>query len=309
MMLQYSLKNLLGLGLFLSVLISSVSVYGEMKVVERSSKKLPKWVMQHPEEYLVAIATASTLQEAQSRVEQELIRKVMNAVAVNVEVETVLDSGVEEDKEWDNFYSHLSVRAAQLPFVSDISLAKCKDTYWEHSYDKVSKNDSFDIYVLYPFDSATRQKLIGEYEEYDSKMSNSLLRLEEGWKDVAEYEATLQAEGELEGLMDWFPDMQRRKRAQKTLELYRSIKTSLSLVGEIVAKGECRVMVMRDDRIFKLTGRLKASSNCASRINIRPDATGWTISYDTDDCLEYEENNLKLTLNSFGINLKALVDF
>lgn len=308
-MFRFGLKNLFGLGFMLSVLISSVSVYGELKVVERSSKKMPEWVMHHPEEYLVAIASASTLQEAQSRVEQELLRKVMCAVAVNVEGETVLDSGVEGDNEWDDFYSRLSVRAAQLPFVSDVSLAKCKDTYWEHSYDKVSNKDSYDIYVLYPFDSATRQKLIGEYEEYDSKMSDSLLRLEEGWKDVDEYEATLQAEGELDVLMAWFPDMQRKKRAEKTLELYRRIKSSLSLVGEIVAKGECRVMVMRGDRLYKLPGRLKVSSNCASRINIRPDASGWTISYDTDDCLEYEENSLKLTLNSFGINLKTTVVF
>lgn len=309
MIFQYGLKNLFGLGCMLSVLISSMSVYGEMKVLDRSSKKMPEWVLHHPEDYLVAIASSSTLQEAQNRVEQELLRKVMSAVAVNVVGETVSDSGVEGDKEWDDFYSQLSVRTAQLPFVSDVSLAKCKDTYWEHSYNKVSSKDSYDIYVLYPFDSTTRHKLIREYEAYDSRMSDSLLRLEERLKDVDEYDSISRAEGELEGLMAWFPDRQRRKRAEKTLELYRSIKASLSLVGEIIAKGECRVVVMRGDRIFKLPGRLKASSNCASQINIRPDANGWIVSYNMDDCLEFEENSLNLTLNSYGVNLKTTVVF
>lgn len=283
--------------------------YAEMKVVERSSRNAPEWMMQPPEDYLVAIASASTLQEAQSQVEQELLRKVMSAVAVNVEGETVADSGMEDDKEWDNFYSRLSVRAAQLPFVSDISLAKCKDTYWEHSCDKVSSKDCYDIYVLYPFDSVTRKKLIEEYEAYDSKMTDSLLRLEEGWKDVAEYEGIVKAEGELSGLVAWFPDMQRRKRVEKTLELYRSIKSSLVLVGEIVAKGKCRIRVMRGDKVFKIQGRLDVTSNCASKIAVHPEGDGWIVTFNTEDCLEDEDNNLKISLRSAGIGLKATISF
>lgn len=309
MIFQCRLKKLFRFGFLLLLIISSVSAFGEMKVVDRSKKKVPEWIMQHPEEYLVAIAFGSTLQEAQSRVEQELLRRVMSAVAVNVEGETLIDSGVVDDKEWDNFYSRLSVRVAQLPFVSDISLAKCKDTYWEHSYDKDSSKDSYGIYVLYPFDSATRQTLIGEYDAYDSKMERSLLRLEEGLKDVEEYDAIPQAEGELEGLLTWFPDMQRRKRVEKTLELYRSIKTNLALIGELVAKGECRVMVMKGDKVFKIQGRLEATSNCASQIAVCPDGKGWIVTFNTEDCLEDEDNFLKISLRGTGIGLKTVVSF
>ena len=309
MIFQYGLKNLIGLGFLLSVLISSISVYGEMKVVERSSKKMPEWILSHPEDYIVAIALASTLQEAQGRVEQELLRKVMSAVAVNVEGETVSDSGVKGGNEWDDFYSHLSVRAAQLPFVSDITLAKCKESYWEHVLDKDSGEDSYRLYVLYPFSSATRQNLIGRYEAYDKSMEDILERNESGYQEVSSFEDLSVAEGELEGLIEWFPDNLRRSRAQKALELYRQIKRSLVLVGNITAKGECTVKVMRGDRIFKLHGKLKATSNCASQINIQPEQTGWRVRFNTDDCLKYEDNHLKLTLNSYGINLKTTVDF
>lgn len=309
MIFQYYLKNFLRVGFLLFLLISKVSAYGEMKVVERSSKNAPEWMMQYPEECLVAIASASTLQEAQCRVEQELLRKIIIAVAVNVEGETVVNSGIDNDKEWDNFYSRLSVRAAQLPFISDVSLAKCKSTYWEHLYDKVSSKDRYDIYVLYPFDSDTRQNLVREYETYDSKMTDSLHRLEEGWKDVAEYEAIVKAEGELAGLVNWFPDMQRRKRAEQTLELYRRIIKSLSLVGEIVAKGECNVRVMRGDQTFKIEGRLGATSNCASQIAIHPYGDGWTVTFNTEDCLEYEDNTLKISFKGMGLGLKTTVSF
>lgn len=307
MMIEYRLKSILRLLSFLSCLFVCVLANGEMKVVERSSKKAPEWVMHHPEGYLVAIASAPTLQDAQSRVEQELLRKVMSAIAVNVEGQTLTDSGVEEGKEWDNFYSKLSVRSAQLPFVSDISLAKSKDTYWEHSFDKASGKDNYDIYVLYPFDAATRHNLIVEYEAYDSKMENSLLQLENEYQNADRYEDILKFEGELEGLMEWFPDLQRRKRAEKTLEAYKKIKTSLTLVGIIVAKGECCVRVMRGDKIFKVPGRLDASSNCASKIVIRPESDGWRITFNTDDCLEDEDNDLKITLRGAGMGLKTTV--
>ncbi len=305
---HYGLYGLIGCLLLLSSLASSLPAYGEMKIVERSSKKAPEWVMQHPSDYLVAISSAPTLQEAQSRVEQELLRKVMSAIAVNVEGETVTDSGVENDKEWDNFYSTISVRAARLPFVSDISLAKSKDTYWEHFHDKDGSSDRYDMYVLYPFDSSTRRKLIGEYEAYDSKMESSLQRLENGWDDVAGYEELAKAEGDLEGLKAWFPDNLRRKRAEKTLDLYRSIKKSLSLVGEIVGKGECRVRVMRGDRVFKIQGRLEVSSNCASAIAVSPEGDGWKVTFNTDDCLEDEDNTLTLTVKGVGTKLKSTVN-
>ncbi len=293
----------------LSFLLVCVLANGEMKVVERSSKKAPEWVNHHPGGYLVAIASAPTLQEAQCRVEQELLRKVMSAIAVNVEGETLSDAGVEEGREWDNFYSRLSVRAAQLPFVSDISLAKSKDTYWEHSHDKSSGKDNYDLYVLYPFGSSARQKLINDYEAYDSKMEDTLKSLESGLQDAGSYEEISQAEGELEGLMKWFPDLQRRKRAEKTLETYRKIKSSLSLVGEIVGKGKCRVRVMRGDKVFKVEGRLEVSSNCATKIAVRPESEGWIVTFNTDDCLEDEDNVLKISLRGACIGLKTTVTF
>lgn len=294
---------------FLVVLLTSSSIYGAQKVIEQSSKKVPEWVMQHPEGYLIAIAAGETLQDAQNRVEQELLRKVMSSIAVNVEGETRTDSGVEEDREWDNFYSNLSVRAAQLPFVTDISLAKCKDTYWVHTFDKSDLKDSYQMYVLYPFDSSSRQKLIEEYNAYDSKMEASLQKLEAELDELHEISGIVDAEGELEGLKEWFPDMQRRKRAEKTLEQYGNIKRSLVLVGEIIAKGKCSVRVLRGDRIFHIPGRLEATSNCASKISVTPDSDGWIVSFNTEDCLDDEDNTLKVSLRGAGIGLKTTVNF
>ena len=294
---------------FMVVILTSLSIYGEQKVMERSAKKAPDWVMQHPEGFLVAIATGETMQDAQNRVEQELLRKVMSSIAVNVEGETRTDSGVEEDKEWDNFYSNLSVRVAQLPFVTDISLAKCKDTYWVHTFDKSDSKDSYQMYVLYPFDSSTRQKLIGEYNAYDLKMEASLNKLESDLDELKEFSSIVEAEGELEGLKEWFPDMQRRKRAEKTLEQYRSVKRSLAIVGEIIANGKCSVRVMRGNSIFHIPGRLEATSNCASKIAVVPDNDGWIVTFNTEDCLDDEDNTLKISLKGAGVGLKTTVNF
>lgn len=282
---------------------------GAVKVLERSSKKIPEWVGSNPSDHLVVIAYGETLKDAQDMAEQDLIRRVIGAVGMNVESETVADSGVEGDKEWDDFRSRLAVRAAKLPFVSDITLSKCIDTYWEHISEKDSGNESYRFYALYPFSAAARQVMIGKYEAYDKNMEDTLNRFESDYEDVGSFEDLSMAEGELEGLLDWFPDNLRRSRAKKTLELYRQIRRSLVLVGEITSKGECKVSVLRGDRLFKLAGRLKATSNCANQIQITPDASGWTVRFNTEDCLKYEENSLNLTLNCSGINLKTTVSF
>lgn len=295
--------------LFMFVMaFSSSHAFGE-KVVERSASKAPQWVMSHPEDYLVAISEGSSLQEAQGRVEQELLYKVMSAIGVNVQSETISESGIEGDREWDNFRNRVAARTAQLPFVSDVTLAKCKETYWEHSRDKSSGKESYRIFVLYPFDGATRQKLIDEYEAYDARMEATLVRLEKALENANDLEKVGQAEGELEMLVGWFPDEQRRTRAAKTLKLYRNINPSLMLVGEIISKGKCRVKVMRGDKIFHADGRLKATSNCASGIKVTPDANGWIVTFNTDDCLEDEDNVLNLSLSGGGIRLKTSVSF
>ncbi len=286
-----------------------IGVHAEMKVMEQSESKAPQWTALHPDDYIVAIADGSTLADAQGRAEQELLRRVMSAVAVNVEGETVTDSGLKDGKDWDDFTSHFTSRIAQLPFISDITLAKCQGTFWTRSVDKATGRETWQFYALYPFDADTRRTLIASYEAYDASQEDTLTRLEKGLDTVDSAEDVAMAEGELTALAEWFPDKLRRARAQKVLALYGDIRKSLVLTADMTAPGKCKVRVMLGERVFHIGGRLEATSECASKIVVRPEAEGWTVTFNDEDCLPDEDNALKLTLRGSSTRLTTQVPF
>lgn len=285
--------------------LSPVSLHAELKVVESSNAKLPEWMMHHPQDHLVCMSEGSTLAEAQRRLEQEILRQVAGAVAVYVQAETVADMGKEGDKEWDNFQNTITTTIANLPFISDITLAKCKDTYWDRAIDKATGTEIYRMTALYPFDSYTRQALISQYEAYDSQLEDTLDRLEHFWTEVSSSVDVAKAESELEMLSQSFPDANRRKRCQTALNLYRGISKTLSLEAEVTSDGVCIVKVLRGSELFHVEGRIDVSSECATDIKVKKVPEGWTVRFNTDDCLKDEINSLKITLYSSGIRLKT----
>lgn len=310
-MRQYCEYNVRGYRYFIVVILVSISFlgYGEVKVLERSAKKTPEWILQKPADHLLVMGNGETLKDAQQEAEQELLRQVISSVAVNVRSEAYSESGKEGDKEWESFLSRLSSRSAELPFLSDISLAKCRDTYWERVVEKTTGKESFRIYFLYPFTSSVRGKLIEEYVAYDRRMEDKLAELERKYETTGTLEELTIAESELETLSEWFPDSQRAHRSEKVLGLYKNIRKSLQLVGEMVGKGECKVRVMRGNSPFSVPGRLEVTSNCASGIKVFTEDKGWRVTFNTDDCLAWEENSLKLSLRGAGLNLKGSMSF
>ena len=293
----------------LAAMLLTVSVEAQQKILERSSPAYPEWMMHHPEGYLVCMSEGPTLAAAQNLLEQELLRQIAGAAAVYIHAETSADSGKEGDYEWDNFRNTVTATIARLPFISDVTLAKCKDIYWDHTADKTSGKHTYRMTALYPFASDSRQKLIDQYKAYDAGLEKSLLRLEEDWAAVNSSSEISKSESELAALAESFPDTNRRMRSLKALELYRSIRKSLSLEADIEEKGICRLRVMRGEMPFHVDARLDVTSECASDIKVRKDSEGWTIRFNTDDCIEDEPNSLKITLRDNGVRLKTSVSF
>ncbi len=277
----------------------------EMKVLERSASKTPEWLKQKPVDHLLVMVYGSNLAEAQHEAEAELLRQVVGSIAVNVRSEVISEMGVKEGDEWETFVSRVDSRSAALPFLTDVTLAKSSDTYWERSVDKKSGEENYALYILYPFDSVTRGKLIAEYTAYDRGMEDKLNTLERHYEEIASFEELTKGEAELKSLSEWFPDAQRQTRACKLQDLYRSLRKDLHLLDRKIGKGEYLVSVQRGGKPFKMSGRLEVKSNCASQIKVISVEDGWRITFNTEDCLEWEENSLNLTLKTTGLTLKS----
>ncbi len=290
-------------------LLLAMPLHAEFKIVERSSDKTPDWMLHHPHDYLVCMSEGQTMAEAQQLLLQEILRQIAGAVATHVESEVVADMGKEGDREWDNFRNTITATIANLPYISDVTLAKCKDIYWDHAIDKAKGVETYRMTALYPFDTSMRQTLINQYETYNATLEDTLDKLERNWKLVSSSVELDKAESELEVLSKSFPDANRRMRCQQASKLYRGIRKSLSLEAEVIAEGLCKVRVLRGDLLFHIEGRLDVSSDCASDIKVTKDPEGWTVKFDTSDCIKDEPNSLKITLRDKGTRLKTSVSF
>lgn len=307
--MRYYKFSLISLLILTSSLFLPTYLHAELKVIERSADKIPDWMMQHTQDHLVCMAQGNSLSEARQLLEQELLRQVASAIAVHIEGATIADSGIEAGQEWDTFHSNLATSIARLPFITDITLAKCKDIYWDHVIDKNSGKECYRITALYPFDSNIREKLINQYETYDSDLEKTLVEIEERWKIINSSGDAAQAVATLEALSESFLDSNRRNRCKSTLELYGKIGNSLSLEATILSEGVCQVRVMRGNTVFHTEGRIDVVSGCASNIKVAKDEVGWTIRYSNEDCLDDEPNSLKITLRDKGLRLKTEVNF
>lgn len=295
--------------ILISVLLQPNPAYAELKVLERSADKLPEWIKLHTQDYLLPYAEGTSLNEARRLLEQELLRQVASAVAIHVEGTTVTDAGVNGDHEWDTYHNYLTASIARLPFITDITLAKCKDIYWDHVIEKNSGKECYRMTALYPFDAKTRERLISQYEAFDYDLERALVEIEERWKTINSSADISTAESQLEALSQSFIDSNRIKRCQNALELYGKIRNSLSLEGTILSEGLCHVRVLRGNTLFHTEGRINVSSECASDIKVTKNSEGWSIQFNNEDCLKDEANSLKITLRDNGIRLKTEVSF
>ena len=114
------------------VLITLITLFGGSisadKVIEKSSRRQPEWLAGMQDGYIIVAAEAETLDAAQQKAITGVREQILSAVATKVQSSTAIT--LHEVTDNGNIQSHrelvsmLSVEAADLPYLANISLAR-----------------------------------------------------------------------------------------------------------------------------------------------------------------------------------------
>ncbi len=293
------------------VLITLITLFGGSiisadKVIEKSSRHQPAWLGGMQDGYIIVAAEAETLDAAQQKAITGIREQILAAVATKVQSSTAIT--LHEVTDNGNIQSHrelvslLSVEAADLPYLANISPSHAEDYWWC----KVRRNDKTTYYqynVKYPLSSSKLRMLVEQYEKQQQAITDSLQYF--AAVDFSNYDA-------LESMLQVYSDL---RRFNETLRddshhalcdaIRRGYDRMLStyLRPEVVTctRDSLHVRLMYGDKPVTHNLRPKAKSNCLTAIEVTPQKDEDLVTYDYQTgCYDDDQNWIELIYTVLG---------
>ncbi|WP_349867527.1 hypothetical protein, partial [Bacteroides cellulosilyticus] len=197
-----------------------------------------------------------------------------------------------------------STRAASLPFIKGISLSKVDGSYWEKRRDKKSGKITYAYAIRYPFPESEHKALVRQFEEQDRAMEDLIKKMEEHISDISSVEEIDQCITKMRPAVEYFFDKTRREWAEGVVQNYRKLPTFITAEGKSDGKDAYIVSLFIKGKKITTAAMPKLTSNCASQLKAVPCGEDILITYNSEDCLEDEENFVELTFKMPGKSLK-----
>lgn len=279
----------------------------QIKVIEKSSKKIPAWLVEVNEDYLVVTVNAQTLGDAQTAALSEITQRIIQSVASHVTVSqesSLSEENVNGNIDTRSTFSHVAkMQSANLPFLKGISLSRAVDVYWQRVRDKDTGREYYDYSVLYPFSREEQQTLLAQFEALDAEQVALYEKLEKQIDNIASVDEIKGCITQLDALCEYFFDDVRLNRAKGLRDRYRQLYDALSVTGEFLGEGEYRCQVLLKGKPVAVSTLPRVTSNCAAQVEVRPSDGAFIITYDAIDCLPEEENFLDIFFRIGGKRL------
>lgn len=288
-------------GIYLiGLLLLSVHLSAQWKVVEKSHKQKPSWVGGAERNYLIVSADAPTLETAKEKLLISLKQQIVGTIATRIVAETNISRqqttvGRESDYT-ENITSSVQAKVGRVPFVSEISLSKAKEYYWEKLYDKKKKVYLYEYHVKYLFTDFEIQELVSQFNEHENRLNARLSEYTDELENIESVEQIDRNINELKSLLQEFDkDDPRSAQTEQLSNMYRKLYGFLDLREEerpsphTVALG----LYLRNRCIASLQ-KPQLLSNCASKLSYTITEGYYHISYDDMACYEQDENYLEV---------------
>ena len=304
-------KILVALTLLLGFGLVSQTYAQKAKVLEHQPKKKPAWVNSLVKDYIIVVASGSTLEDAQERailkVKEHIISSVADNISSTSEYTLTEDTKSGDMSITENYKVATKTRAADIPFIKGISVNQVEEYYWE----KVSEKGGITFYyhIKYPFTEFQLKKLIMEYERADRDLTQQLEGFLARIDDAESIEELNQLSNIIKALSTSFIDVDNRKTkcnvaVSKISQMIKNV--SIEAVG--TSLGEIRFSLYTNGRIIKTSTTPKVKSNCAKISDIKPDGDEWVVKYSVDECYDDPDNKITVRCGSaskdFWFNVK-----
>jgi len=276
------------------------------KVIESSARRQPKWIGGMQEGYFITSAQASSLEEAQQKAITALREQIVAAVATKVHSATaitlheVTDNGsIQSHKELN---SVLSVEAADIPYLANISPSHAEAYYWA-KIRRADKSTYYHYHIKYPLSNSKLRMLVDDYEKSQKAIRDTLQSFAS--VDFSTYD-------NLEQILQVF---NRLRQFDQTLhaEAHHDMCSAIRQSYDRMLTGNLQVEVLscsRDKTLTRLTYagkplshnlRPKVKSNCLTAIEVTAQEAADQISYDFQTgCYSDDQNWLDITYTING---------
>lgn len=276
------------------------------KVIESSARRQPSWIGGMQEGYFIASAQAGTLEEAQQKAITSVREQIIAAVATKVHSATsitlheVTDNGsIKSHKEMNSI---LTVEAADIPYLANISPSHAEAYYWAKIRRK-DKSTYYHYHVKYPLSNSKLRLLVDEYEKSQKAIRDTLQSFAS--LDFSAYD----------NLSDILQAYNRLRQFDETLnaEAYHNLCSAIRqsydrmLTGNLHAdvinstREEAQARLMYGTKPLAHNLRPKVKSNCLTAIEVKAQEASDVITYDYQTgCYDEDLNWLDITYTVNG---------
>lgn len=288
-------------------MLSAAVCAQDYKVVERSQKKVPTWVGNVEENFIIATATDDNLEGAKQKCLDNVKLQIAQSVAQNIEFSSEnlieqITKGHDVDATAE-FRSKSTVQVGALPFISGITFAKASDSYWEKLSEKKSGKIVYSFSVRYPFTKGELYALQEEFNKRDEEMVALVTEMEQNVDEIQSVEEIDACIAKLKPAVEYFFDNARKQWVESVVNRYKKIPALISVEGRNGIDGYI-VSLMFKGRKIKTSAMPKMKANCASQLAAKAKGDDIIITYNDEDCLDDEENFIELTFKLPGRQLK-----
>lgn len=289
-----------------ALLLAGVAVAGD-KVVHSSSRRAPRWLGGVEEGYIIVSAEGATLESAKDKALTRVREQIIYAVATRVQSSTTItlqeitDNGTIQSHRELN--SALSVSAADLPYVAEVSPSHAEGYYWA----KMRQKDKIEYYVYhlkYPFSNSKLRMLVDEYEKRQQVLNDSLQTFASA--DISQHDdlsQMLQLHAKLAQFKASLSEKDARRDICATISrnYERTLAQNLHVTILSSDRQNTRVALCFGDKQLANAPMPRAKSNCLADITLSAERDNILISYDFNlGCYEDEPNWLEVIYTVLG---------
>jgi len=282
----------------------SVNLFAQTKIIDKSSRKMPKWCKLQEKGFLMVNVKQSTLQKAQDAAMDRVKEMIAQSVAQNVisdefsKVSETTEKGKSEVE--DIYFSFTKTHSARLPFLKGISFANATGVYWQKVKIKKTKEIYYNYFLRYPYSSLDQSKLIDEYTSLDKEKEAELEAIDAQQYHMAKVSDIADGLRRLSSLKEFFFDSVRKSKVLSLEKAYQKLYSMISVSGAFVSPTEYVCFLSLNGYPIQAEQLPRFTSNCATKIVLKQDKADLHVSFSTEDCLPMEDNHITLDFRVAG---------
>lgn len=284
-----------------ALLISILAFAGssDYKIKNSSARNMPKWVNSIEKEYLIVSSTASSIEDAKLSVLESLKQQIAESVASRIVAETQLNrTDIDVNGKYayaQELKTNINSQTAKLPFMSEISLSKASQFYWEERYYKKAGKTEFFYAVKYPFTEFEMKKLVMDFQLHEKKLNNRLSEFENNIVKIASIEDIDKAIVDMNAFLNEFLKADPRySKVESIINNYRKHYDYIVIDAYQAKKGEIVATMLLDGKPLSTQQKPVLKSNCASQLKPSIQGNVLSIKYDDSGCYDEDENYIDI---------------